>query len=373
MSDIEERYAASDQNAAKAQGVVHHPLIALVFKTAVAAGFAYAAGNGLPGSLDDYAYYAPLGAVTVMYPAVADSVLQGVKATAAILIGVGLAVATMFLTWPNAVSVGVVIGLGTALAALGWFGEQRSWLPLAALFVLTASEPHTEVYVLGYVTQLPLGAAIGIIANIVLFPQMSLHDLHNAVRSVRVLLVDQLNRMARVLRDDADIDQSRWLQSLEDLDDPRREMRALWSLAQRSQKGNIRSKRWSGVQRDLLQLAGALDRCSFLVEDISVILTEFEGGERPLLGQGLRSHTADTLEALAEVLSHPQETSPDSPRTRRAQEMVDRLVEAINDGEFSDARSRFLAGAVAVSVGRALLTFARRHGAEELEELGDGD
>lgn len=367
MSDIGERYEASDRNAGRAAGPLHHPLVAQVFKTALAAGVAYAAGNALPGPFDQYAYYAPLGAVTVMYPAVADSVLQGIKATAAILIGVALAVLTMFITWPSAFSVAAVVGIGTAIAALAWFGEQRSWLPLAALFVLTASEPHTEVYVLGYISQLPLGAAAGILANVLIFPQMSLHDLDNSVHRLRVQLIDQLNRMVAVLRGD-EFGRDGWRASLQDLEEPRRNMRDLTDRAKWARRGNIRSHRWEGVQRDLLELSDALERCSFLVEDVGVTLTEYQAGSRPIFASGLQAQVADTLELLAEVLAHPGEAVPNSPRTQRAEEAVDGLLRAIDRSEFTDSRSRILAGSVGVSAARVLFTFASRHGIEELKE-----
>ncbi|HET7304068.1 MAG TPA: hypothetical protein VFJ12_05900 [Segeticoccus sp.] len=368
MTGIEERYEASDANAARASGLAHHPLVVRVFKTALAAGVAYAAGNALPGPLDQYAYYAPLGAVTVIYPAVADSVLQGAKAVAAVLVGVGLAVLTMFIAWPDAVSVALVIGVGTAIAAVGWFGEQRSWVPLAALFVLTASEPETEGYVIGYVTQLPLGAAIGLLTNVLLFPQMSLHDLDNVVHALRLRIVEQLKQMALVLQEGGELDRARWRESLQSLDEPRREMRDMWNQALRSQRGNIRSRRWSGVQHDLLELAQALERCSFLIEDVGLTLTEFETGDSPIFMHELRDGAAETLDALADVLAHPHEATPDSPRTRHAQEAVDRLMRQLEEVEFTDARRRILASEVAVSAGRVLHTYVRRHGIEEVEE-----
>lgn len=363
--DALQRYAERDSNAAQVTGWRHHPLVAQTGKTGLAAGVAYALANLLPTPLDQHAYYAPLGAITVMYPAVADSVWQALKAVSAVLVGVGLALLTMVIAWPDAFSVAGVVGVGTAVGGLAWFGEQRSWLPLAALFVLTASQPNTESYVSGYLVALPLGAIVGIAANILIFPSLSLYDLRAAVRDLRLTVVGQLRQMAALLRDGDGPHSDRWQESLTGLEDPRANVRALQTAAKRARRGNIRSRRWSGSQRDLLALATALERCSFLVEDLGIMLTEFDSDTHPFLDSDLGRMAGSTLVTLADMFDHPLETAPGTERTRSAQHAVDQLIEAVDGSKFHDRHSRLLAGAVALTASRCLLSFARRHGIDE--------
>lgn len=366
--DIQQRYAERDSNAARARGWRHHPLINQSFKTGLAAGVAYALANLLPAPLDQYAYYAPLGAVTVMYPAVADSIWQALKAVTAVFVGVGLALLTMIIAWPDAFSVAGVVGLGTAIGGLAWFGEQRSWLPLAALFVLTASQPNTESYVLGYLTALPLGALVGILANILIFPSLSLYDLRAAVRELRLTVVGQLRQMDELLRHGDGPHTAQWRESVTGLEKPRARVRTLQTAANRARRGNIRSRRWSGLQRDLLDLAEALERCSFLVEDLSIMLTEFDSNAHPLLNSDMERMAGRTLIALADVFDHPLETAPGTERTLSARYAIDDLIEAVDSRQFHDRHSRLLAGAVAVTASRCLLSFSQRHGVEDSQE-----
>jgi hypothetical protein len=241
---------------------------------------------------------------------------------------------------------------------------------LAALFVLTASQPNTESYVLGYLSALPLGAVVGIVANVLIFPSLSLYDLRHSVRELRLTVIVQLRQMNEMLCDGDGPKTDSWRESVTDLDEPREHVRTLRIAANRARRGNIRSRRWSGLQRDLLDLAGALERCSFLVEDLGLMLTEFEGGLHPFLGSDLRNGAAETLGALADVLDHPLETAPGTERTRSAQRSINALIERVDKSRFQDRQSRLLAGAVAVTASRCLLTFARRHGIEEGQEPG---
>ena len=81
----------------------------LAVKGGLAAGAAWFAASLLPSPFHDYAYYASLGAVSVIYPALSDSVKLALRATAAIITGALLAVAAGWVSWPNALSVAVLI------------------------------------------------------------------------------------------------------------------------------------------------------------------------------------------------------------------------------------------------------------------------
>ena len=63
----------------RSRALVHQlrrPRLQLVLKASLAAALAWQIGSAVPGSLSEYAYYAPLGAISVIYPAVTDSVRE---------------------------------------------------------------------------------------------------------------------------------------------------------------------------------------------------------------------------------------------------------------------------------------------------------
>lgn len=362
MSDLQAEFARRDANASKVNSLVHHPLISLTVKSAVAAGAAWEVGSLLPKPVNQYAYYAALGALTVMVPVITDSVKEALRAIGAIAVGVTLAVFMQWVAFPDALTVGIVVGLGTVASGLRWFGDQRSWAPLAALFVLTAGAGHTEVYVLGYLTQIPLGAAIGIAVNFALLPPLPLHDVEASVKRMRGLLVEQLCEIAELLDRDEPPEQSDWRDHLRDLEPARQEMHGMAERAERARRGNLRSGRWSSVQSDLTDFADALERCSWVVEDVSVVMLEFERREGAILGDELRRLTSIAFRAVADALDHPEEVAPGSARTARAGSSIDTLLDHLDSTEFGDRESRYLAGAVAVSARRCLRTFARRYG-----------
>lgn len=334
-------------------------MVARTLKTALAAGVAYALASLLPAQLDQYAYYAPLGAVTVMYPAVADSLWQAAKAVAAVFIGVGLGVLGLVIAWPDALSVAVVVGVGTAIGGVAWFGPQRSWLALAALFVLTASQPNTEVYIAGYLSALPLGAAVGIAANMLLFPSLSLYELRQAVSALRSAVTVELQQMAEVLATGGQMGTARWQESLTDLAEPREHLRTVWADANRARTANLRTHRWTGVRRELIQQAEALERCSVLVEDVGVVFTEFESGDCPMMGPNLRHTAAEALNALVDVLEHPEQAALGSDTVQHAHASTNALLDHVDQSRFENRRSRLLAGSVAISTRRCVQALTR--------------
>lgn len=344
-------------NAGRKSSWVHHPLIGACLRPAVAAGAAWQLGSLLPGSLGLYGTYASLGAITVMFPAVSDSVKEALRAVAAIMIGVLLAVATQAVSGSNAVTVAIVIAVGTLIGAPRWFGGQRTWVPLAALFVLTVKGTNPDTYAVGYLSQVALGAAVGLVANAVLFPPLPLREVDRAVARVRRLLVGQLRQIGEVWAEGRGQAPDQWRQGLAQLGPAREQLRLVAGQAVRSQRGNLRARRWGQVQGYLIELASALERCSWLIEDLTVMVLEFEHEDSAVL----RQVSAQAFTAVAEVLDHPDEAAVDSRLTARADACIEDLLDRIEESDFADRDHRYLVAAMAVATKRCLHTFARRH------------
>ena len=63
--------------------------ILLALKTSLAVALSWVVAQRMPGVIDDYPYYAPLGAVIAVHPTVADSAAAAWRTVVAILLGFG--------------------------------------------------------------------------------------------------------------------------------------------------------------------------------------------------------------------------------------------------------------------------------------------
>lgn len=341
------------------QRLVHLPLFSLASKSAVAAGLAYWLGAQLPKEIGDYAYYASLGALSVMVPAVTDSVREGMRAIAAISAGVGLAVLMQWASWTNWLTVGIVIGVATAVAGVvGFFGSQRSWVATAGLFVLTTAGPDPTFFLQGYLTQIPLGAAVGIAVNFVLFAPLPFHDVRISVREMRQLLTAQLHDIADLLDREEVPEQDAWRDRLRDLQPARERLRAATGQAHRAQEANPRASRRRAAFETLTRRSEALERCSTLVDVVGDVMVDNQHAESWAIGKELRHQTASTLSDLAEVLEHVDTPDEEDGRVARAEESIDKLLRDVHTTDFADLQSRYIAGSVALAARRCLDNFS---------------
>src|SRR5919112_113289 len=117
----------------------------------------------MPGTIDEYPYYAPLGALSAMYPTVMGSVRTGLQTVAGLALGILLAAGVLLVGPPNLVTIGLAVGIGTLLAGVRRLGAGAEYVPMAALFVLIVGGPDAEDYSVGYLGQMAVGVAIGLL------------------------------------------------------------------------------------------------------------------------------------------------------------------------------------------------------------------
>src|SRR3546814_8933239 len=172
-----------------------HPLLPLAAKAAVAAGLAWLVFQPLRGSADDYAYYAPLGAVVAVSSRLAHSMRLTVEAVLAIGLGALLAVGVRVLPAPDVLSIAVVVGLGTVLGAWKRVGSMASWGPISGLFILIVGGADPAQYVLAYLGLTALGAVVGVLVNLAV-PPMPLIATNDVQDSHRHILSAQLAGLA---------------------------------------------------------------------------------------------------------------------------------------------------------------------------------
>lgn len=328
-------------------------------KAALAAGLAWYLGGLLPAPLTPYAYYAALGAMLVVHPAIVDSFRATAQIVGAILLGAVLAAGVQLVGGTTPVTVAVVVAAGSALSLLPGFGDQRSWVPFAALFVLTVGGEHPTDYVVGYAGQVLLGAAIGVLVNLAVLPPTELSDLRDASERLRRRLVDRLDDLAGRLDDEgAPRDPA---PALDDVEPALDRVRATAALARRARRGNPRARRWAAARRHDLARAAALERVALMVGDLTRGLVDAGvGGASDALDPAVRAAAARTLAALGRVLAAPataRATEGDDDPWRRAEEAAEALRAAVRDARFRDLEGQVLAGSVAVAARRCLRAF----------------
>lgn len=372
------------------------PIVAV--KAALASGVAYYLGSLLPEPLDGYSYYAALGAFTVVGLVLVDSVKESLQVFGAVALGVAIAVGVEALTFANPVTVAVTIAVGVLLGSARLFGAQRTWTPMAALFVLATGGPEPGAMALGYVVQIPLGAVVGVIVNVVLFAPLGEDDLQTAVADVQDRLAVQMRSYAAILRDQngdgtregtATRDAGRALgavgedtegvgevteeateteaaarrgevvhANVVELEQAQAKLRSAIIEARRAMRGNPRARlRQSRATREL-DRAEALSRCAATLMAVGVVL----GQSAPALSEEgivLRRRSATALDQAADVFAHPDAARAEPQVVQRSRESLESVLEHSRVMPSRDGLDDVLFGALALAIRECLRTFTR--------------
>lgn len=338
-----------------------HPIVMLALKVALAAGIAWQLGSTLPEPASRYPYYAPLGAFTVMYLTVSDSVMEAGRTLAALILGAAIAVPVLLASTPlNGLTVGLVVGLATLWCAQPHLGDQRSWVPLAALFVLTASGGDTEGFVVAYVCQVALGALVGLLVNVAVLPSLALRDVEDAQKDLRQAVATQLGAIADALERRESPTLQEWRALITDVSAPREWLRRTSDRAMRARRGNprARARRGQPVGAALLTDAESMERIAWLVEDLTITLIEFNRDDNASLDQETRAHLAAVARSFAEVItSETEDDAGPASLVQQTQARLDDLVEHANALHAQTPEQSRLVLSLAVTMRRAVHTF----------------
>jgi uncharacterized membrane protein YgaE (UPF0421/DUF939 family) len=323
-------------------------------KAGVAAALAWLVVLPLPGVADDYPFYAPLGAVVCVSTTVASTVRAAGQAAAAIFLGAALALAARALDLPAALSLALVVSLGTLIGGWRRIAPMASYVPVSALFVLILGGNDPMHYVLGYLGLTTLGGAIGVAINAA-FPSLPLTTTQRSQDFLRRTLADQLDDLADGLEQGKLPTAEQWSERRWAIEPRAREMQQMVADATEARRANWRARRWAGAADRQYQRARALEQVAYLVEDITALVTRTEHAERheAALGTSLRPPTARALRCTARLLrvigkpgSHEQ--------FEDAVEAVRRLGEAIIAVRADTDDELFVAGTVVTALRRTL-------------------
>ncbi|MFC7431637.1 MULTISPECIES: aromatic acid exporter family protein [unclassified Agrococcus] len=242
MASLRTRLASTSASAAR-QGVatlVSPDRLLLAAKGAVAAVLAWLVARSLPGFLDQYAYYAPFGAVVAMMPSVVDSLRTGLHTLLGLAVGGGIAVLAYLVGLPGLATVAIVIVVAILVAGLLPPGPGRDYVPVAAIFVLMSSGGDPEMFGTAYVVLTGMGLVIGTIVHLAILPPLRTLPVDRRLEALRASAASLLDDLATQL-DDAE----QPVVSLEDrgaeLQRAVDETQAALTDAQRTRRVNVRA------------------------------------------------------------------------------------------------------------------------------------
>jgi uncharacterized membrane protein YgaE (UPF0421/DUF939 family) len=323
-------------------------------KVAVAAALAWVLIAPFGGVADEYAYYAPLGAVASVAGTVASSLRATLSSIAAIALGAVPAIAVLALSRPGVLSLALVVLVGAWVAGSARLGASASWVPISGLFILIIGAPDPWRYAGAYLGLVAFGALVGLAVNTV-WPALPLRSTQRALDLLRETLALQLHDLADGVRAQPLPDGAAWAERRRDIDVHADQMDAMLAEVREAQRINWRASRWRRTAEDQYQQARALKGLSFLVEDIYDLVA---GNERSdlgdvALGPALRPAAARAFEATADALAVAGGVDDDG-RWETARGMTEGLADLIITMRNGTPHEFFAAGALVNALRRAL-------------------
>lgn len=302
--------------------LLRHPRLDMAVRAAIAATAAWLVALQVPG-VQEYAFYAPFGAVATTYAAVVQSVSATLRTVAAILLGAAVGVLADLALGPGVAAIALVVGLGMLLAGLPWLGDSRSYVPVAGMFVLLIGHGQELGYAASYAGLFLLGAACTLAVGAVR-PALPLDRADRALDALRDACVAHLRALAAALDPDQDDDVE--VPPRERLSAPLGRARAEVDELRQAARANRRARRRADEVTRRTDDFAALQRAVLLVDDLQAMGEDEPWGMSVRrLPEELRRPTAQALRALADTTADAA-TRDAEPGPRRA---ADRAVAAL--------------------------------------------
>jgi len=273
-------------------------------KTTLAAMLSFAVADSIGTS--DAPVLAPLTALLVIQVTMYDTVRQSLQRIASVLAGVLVAVGVAAVVGLSWWSLGAVVAISLVLGRLLLLGPQLLEMPISAMLVLAVGGDQDVADSRVYETL--IGAAVGVLVDVMIAPPLYLQPAEDAVREVAERIATFSRDLAAGLRlrwsrDDAD----RWLTMARTLgQDVHRADRVL-ARAEDSARLNPRAAELRRLQPRLRSTLTGLELCQLSLRELCRALldrTYFvpREEEATAYGEDLRAALADFLESAADAV-----------------------------------------------------------------------
>ncbi len=336
--------------------LVAQPVVPLALRAAAAAMLAWSVVLPFGGVAAEYAYYAPLGAVVSVSTSVTRTIRASGQAFLSLLLGAAIGVGAHLLPVPDVVGLGIVVAVGTLLAAWGPLGAMASWVPVSALFILILGGEDPWPYAGAYVGLTTVGALVGVAVNAAV-PPLLLASQRRVQDALRSALSEQLVDLARALEQESPPTREAWQSHRWHLEPRIQRVHELISRADEGSWTNWRVRRWQQLTERQHRHGRALVGLAHLVEDLTELVADHERAdlEEVALGPTLRPAAAHALRATATALDTVGEDSVAGPtELRRAPRALDGFAAAIRSARRRTDRDQLAAGALLPGVRRVL-------------------
>lgn len=320
-------------------------------KTGLAVAIAWTIAPYLPGVADNYPYYAPLGAIVAMYPTLMGSMRNAAQTLGSLAVAIVLAGAVIIFSSPSVLTMSLAVGAGALVAATGWFGANREYIPVTVLFVLIIGGPDADDYSLGYLEQATLGIVVGLLVNLLIFPALTHNAVDQQLSNFRAVLSDHLSEIAEALAESWPPERDGWASGKDSLLAVSGEVREAVLLADESRKANPRARRYRrDVKADYEDLA-ALENVTFHVRDITDVLTGAVWGTpiKVQLRPELRPALSASLAALATALRDWDSVEEREEANALAADALAALIAEL-DARKADANATTMGASAAISM-----------------------
>ncbi|MCF6468869.1 hypothetical protein FAF44_10780 [Nonomuraea sp. MG754425] len=238
----------------------------------------------------------PIGVLLTVSATAYSTLVRGGQQILAVVVGVGAALALIWLLGANAVTLGVLVVAGLVLTRMLNLPAQNVQIPITALLVFALG----NTYGVARLADVLLGAGIGIAANLLVLPPRFVDKAGRELRGLSSELADLAADMARGLRGDWDRDLAGdWLERARSLSQRLEGTEQAAEQAAESVRLSLRRRRYDRRLRQVAEAATCLDHACHQLRSIARGLVDLVAGVRGLPGE----RGADLPEPLAAELS----------------------------------------------------------------------
>lgn len=281
-------------------------------KTTLAAMLSFAVAGWLGTS--DAPVLAPLTALLVIQVTMYDTVRESLQRVASVVAGVLVAVAVAAVAGLTWWSLGAVVAVSLMVGTLLRLGPQLLEMPISAMLVLAVGGDQDVADSRIYETL--VGAAVGVLVNVVVAPPLYLQPAGNAVRDLAFGTATFGRDLAAALRERwSRADADRWLNDARMLSEDVARTDRIIARAENSARLNPRAAPTKRQQPRLRTALTGLERCQLSLREVcralldrTYFVPEEEQGEA--YPGDLRAALAEFLEAAADAIDTVGENAP---------------------------------------------------------------